>query len=134
MSDRSSDRVIDGWESWGRHILSELERLNTNVESLRVEMEKSRHDVDENISGVKEEIAVIKIDCVNCKKDMTNHINSIGWWRNGIIANIIAVLVIFVGFIGTWSVLKYRVDQIEHHIKRSIDVKAIPIADGIIKK
>lgn len=108
-----SDVALNGWESWGRHILSELERLNTNIESLKSEMEKGRLKVNEDLGSVKQELAVMKTDCSNCKKDMSTHINSGGWWRNGIIANAIVVLILLVGFVNTWSVLKYRVEKLE---------------------
>lgn len=41
---KPSSAPPDGWQSWGQHVLSELERLSHAVESVREQVTELRHD------------------------------------------------------------------------------------------
>lgn len=44
----------DDWDSWGRHVLKELERLNTNMEAME-------QNLIDSTSKLKIEIAVLQV-------------------------------------------------------------------------
>jgi hypothetical protein len=50
MAGNNPNQNQNGWNEWSRHVLKELERLNTNYENLQ-----------EEISLVKIEIAMLKV-------------------------------------------------------------------------
>jgi hypothetical protein len=55
MSDR------DGWNEWGKHVLTELQRLNTNIEGMETRHSVHREDVAKELGGLKSEIAVLQV-------------------------------------------------------------------------
>lgn len=50
----------NGWTEWSKHILKELERLNTNYENLNTKIDSIKSDVHEEIAGLKNEITKVK--------------------------------------------------------------------------
>lgn len=43
----------DGWDEWGRHVLSELKRINSSIEDLRVAHSKLELVTAKEISALK---------------------------------------------------------------------------------
>jgi hypothetical protein len=50
----------NGWAEWSKHVLKELERLNTNYENLNTKIDSIKSDVHEEIAGLKNEITKVK--------------------------------------------------------------------------
>lgn len=50
----------NGWTEWSKHVLKELERLNSNYENLNNKIDSIKTDVHEEIAGVKNDITKIK--------------------------------------------------------------------------
>ncbi len=50
----------NGWTEWSKHVLKELERLNTNYENLTNKIDSLRSDVHEEIAEIKNEITKVK--------------------------------------------------------------------------
>ena len=50
----------NGWNEWSKHVLKELERLNTNYESLHDKIDSIKEDVGEEISTLKNDITKVK--------------------------------------------------------------------------
>lgn len=50
----------NGWNEWSKHVLKELERLNSNYESLNSKIDSIKSDVHEEISGIKNDITKVK--------------------------------------------------------------------------
>ena len=50
----------NGWNEWSKHVLKELERLNSNYESLNTKIDSIKSDVHEEISGIKNDITKVK--------------------------------------------------------------------------
>jgi DNA repair ATPase RecN len=50
----------NGWGEWSKHVLKELERLNTNYENLTKKIDGLRDDVYEEIVDVKNDMAKVK--------------------------------------------------------------------------
>jgi len=50
----------NGWNEWSKHVLKELERLNSNYESLSSKIDSIKSDVHEEISGIKNDITKVK--------------------------------------------------------------------------
>ena len=50
----------NGWEQWSKHVLKELERLNSNYESLNTKIDSIKSDVHEEISVIKNDITKVK--------------------------------------------------------------------------
>lgn len=44
----------DGWETWSKHVLKELERLNDNYESLRAMNEEIKFDLSKTTTALTE--------------------------------------------------------------------------------
>jgi hypothetical protein len=56
---RMSDR--NGWDEWGQHVLTELQRLNSNIEKMDSRHTAHREDTAKEIGGMKSEIAVLHV-------------------------------------------------------------------------
>ena len=54
-----SDSGQNGWNEWSKHILSELQRLNSNYESLRTMNEEIKTELTK-LSGLEEGIGELK--------------------------------------------------------------------------
>jgi len=52
--------VDNGWAEWSKHVLKELERLNSNYENLTNKLDSIRSGVHEEIASVKNEITKVK--------------------------------------------------------------------------
>jgi predicted nuclease with TOPRIM domain len=50
----------NGWTEWSKHVLKELERLNTNYENLTNKIDSLRSDVHEEIADIKNDITKVK--------------------------------------------------------------------------
>jgi len=50
----------NGWNEWSKHVLKELERLNSNYESLHDKIDSIKSDVHEEISAIKNDITKVK--------------------------------------------------------------------------
>ena len=50
----------NSWPEWSKHVLKELERLNTNYENLNNKIDSIRTDVHEEIADIRNDITKIK--------------------------------------------------------------------------
>lgn len=50
----------NSWPEWSKHVLKELERLNTNYENLNNKIDSLRTDVHEEIAEIRNDITKIK--------------------------------------------------------------------------
>ena len=50
----------NSWPEWSKHVLKELERLNTNYENLNNKIDSLRTDVHEEIADIRNDITKIK--------------------------------------------------------------------------
>lgn len=56
----AQDSNTNGWNEWSKHVLKELERLNTNYESLNTKIDSIKSDVHEEISDLRNDITKVK--------------------------------------------------------------------------
>lgn len=61
----------NGWNEWSKHIIKELERLNTAAEKLRDEIAKSNTEIT-RLQGLEKEISELKYDINSVKKEISN--------------------------------------------------------------
>lgn len=50
----------NGWNEWSKHVLKELERLNSNYENLGEKIDSIKGDVREEISDIKTDLTKVK--------------------------------------------------------------------------
>jgi hypothetical protein len=55
-----SDKVVDPWEAWSKHVLLELDRLSGCTEDVRKEIQLVSENIRKDISQISSDIAVLK--------------------------------------------------------------------------
>ena len=57
----SEERGQNGWNEWSKHILSELERLNSSYESLMKEINRVNDQTMKDMHDLKVDLATLKV-------------------------------------------------------------------------
>jgi hypothetical protein len=55
----NEDKNSNGWNEWSKHVLKELERLNSNYENLGTKIDSIKGDVHEEMSALRTNITKI---------------------------------------------------------------------------
>lgn len=70
MNEMDHNMEKDGWQTWSKHILNALERLDKQIESLRGDLNKTNLDIaklnyiNKSLLDIEEKIAQLKEDII----------------------------------------------------------------------